>query len=359
MMPVFILVPSFDPTGPVKGACALANMLAQRFAVTLVALKDLSSAQPIPALSEGVARYSLASVGGWGKKYSAYQTMLRQAHASSGFKPVSLSMCFSADVMNALCATDAHTISSIRSNLFRDYRMGYGLPGLPLALFHFLLLNRFSHVVAMTRSMAAQIRRFVSRDPIVIGNFVDERFLQPYRAAAPQGTVRFLFLGSLTVRKQPLLLVQAFADLVSGGVDARLDIIGKGALETDIKAKIEQLGLQSCICLHGHLSDPYPLLAVADAMVLPSLSEGVSRASLEALYLGIPCVLRDVDGNAELVREGVNGSLFRQDADLTASMMTAANLRLITATRSSLLPEAFTQAYAELCFLRLIERLQS
>lgn len=359
MMPVFILVPSFDPTGPVKGACALANMLAQRFAVTLVALKDLSSAQPIPALSEGVARYSLASVGGWGKKHSAYQTMLRQAHASSGLKPVSISMCFSADVMNALCATDAHTVSSVRSNLFRDYRMGYGLPGLPLALFHFLLLNRFSHVIAMTRSMAAQIRRFVSRDPIVIGNFVDEHFLQPYRAAAPQGAVRFLFLGSLTVRKQPLLLVQAFADLVSSGVDARLDIVGKGALEAEIKASVEQLGLQSRVCLHGHLSDPYSLLAVADVMVLPSLSEGLSRASLEALYLGIPCVLRDVDGNAELVHEGINGSLFRQDADLAASMMAAANLRPITAKRSSLLPEEFTQAYAELCFVRLIEQLQS
>ncbi|MDR7012320.1 glycosyltransferase involved in cell wall biosynthesis [Pseudomonas alcaliphila] len=358
-MPVFILVPSFDPTGPVKGACALANMLAQRFAVTLVALKDLSSSQPIPALSDGVARYSLASSGGWRKKHSAYQAMLRQAQASSGFKPVSISMCFSADIMNALCATDAHTVSSVRSNLFRDYRMGYGLPGLPLALFHFLLLNRFSHVIAMTRSMADQIRRFVSRDPIVIGNFVDEHFLQPYRTVAPEGPARFLFLGSLTVRKQPLLLVEAFADLVSRGVDARLDIVGKGVLEAEIKARIKQLGLQSHICLHGHLSDPYSLLAVADVMVLPSLSEGVSRASLEALYLGIPCVLRDVDGNAELVREGINGSLFRQDADLAASMMTAANLRPITAARSSLLPKEFTQEYAERCFVRLIERLQS
>ncbi|WP_395502162.1 glycosyltransferase [Ectopseudomonas mendocina] len=358
-MSIFILVPSFNPTGPVKGACALANILAQRFPVTLVALKGESYPQDGLKLSENITCHSLATAGGWRQKRAAYRAMLRQGLAPIRSRPISISMCFSADVVNAFCVKDAETVSSIRSNLFRDYMMGYGLPGLPLALFHFLLLNRFSHVVAMTASMAGQIQRFVSREPIVIGNFVDEQFLEPYRALVPQGDLRFLFLGSLTVRKQPLLLVQAFADLVSNGVDARLDIVGKGALEADIRSKVEELGLQSRVCLHGHLSDPYSLLAAADVMVLPSLSEGVSRASLEALYLGVPCVLRDVDGNAELVREGVNGSLFRQDADLAASMMRAANLRSINSARSSLLPEAFTQAHAELCFSRLIERLQS
>lgn len=359
MTPVFILVPSFDPTGPVKGACALANILAQRFTVSLVALKELPRPQQMPVLNEGVTYCTLASVDGWRKRRAAYRALLQQAFALSGRKPISISLCFSADVINALCVADARTVASIRSNLFRDYKMGYGLPGLPLALFHFLLLNRFSQVVAMTRSMATQVGRFVSREPVVIGNFVDEHSLELYRTVPPQGTLRFLFLGSLTLRKQPLLLVQALSELVGIGVDARLDIVGKGALLPELQEKIEQLGLQSRIRLHGHLSEPYSLLAAADVMVLPSLSEGLSRASLESLYLGVPCVLRDVDGNGELIREGVNGSLFKRDADLAASMLAAANLRQATAARSSLLPDEFTQAYAERCFLQLIERLHS
>jgi glycosyltransferase involved in cell wall biosynthesis len=359
MISVFILVPSFDSTGPVKGACALANILAQRFPVTLAALKALPRPQAMPVLSDGVTHCTLASADGLWEKRTAYRALLQHAREVSGLKPISISLCFSADVINALCVVDAHTVASIRSNLFRDYRMGYGIPGLPLALFHFLILNRFSQVVAMTRSMGAQVGRFISNDPVVIGNFVDERSLEQYRALQPQGAFRFLFLGSLTVRKQPLLLLQALSELLEKGVDARLDIAGNGPLLPEIQNKVEQLGLQSRVCLHGHLSDPYPLLAAADVMVLPSLSEGLSRASLEALYLGIPCVLRDVDGNGELIREGVNGSLFKGAVDLTASMLAAANLRQTTAARSSLLPNEFTQAYAERCFLQLIEELNS
>lgn len=355
---VFILVPSFDPTGPVKGACALANILVERFPVTLVALKDPPHQQRMPVLKDGVKRCSVANVKGGRSKLAAYKTLLREARGATGERPVSVSLCFSADLINAFCASEAAIAASVRSNLFKDYRMGYGLPGLPLALFHFLLLNRFSQVVAMTHSMATQIGRFVGRTPVVIGNFVDEDFLEPYRRYSPAGDYRFLFLGSLTARKQPLLLVRAMAELLERGVEARLDMVGGGPLEEDVRRKVAQLGLKDRVILHGHLSDPYPLLAAADVMVLPSLSEGLSRASLEALYLGVPCVLRDVDGNGELISEGVNGSLFVDDAALVESMLAAAKLRKSEAIRTSLLPEVFHQAYAEGCYLKLIDKIE-
>ena len=58
---------------------------------------------------------------------------------------------------------------------------------------------------------------------------------------------------------------------------------------------------------------PYSLLGRADAFVLPSLSEGISRAALEALHLGVPCILRNVDGNQELITPRVNGELFNNN----------------------------------------------
>lgn len=354
---VFILVPSFDPTGPVKGACALANILVDRYPVTLVALKDPPHQQQMPVVKNGVVCRSLADVAGWIHKLAAYKALLRQACFANGERPVSVSLCFSADLINSFCTSEAATAASVRSNLLKDYRMGFGLPGLPLALFHFLLLNRFSQVIAMTNSMAKQIGRFVSREPVVIGNFVDENFLEPYRRQSPTGEYRFVFLGSLTVRKQPLLLVQAMARLLERGVEARLDVVGGGPLEEDVRRKVVQLGLEDRVVLHGHLSDPYPLLAAADVMVLPSLSEGLSRASLEALYLGVPCVLRDVDGNGELISQGVNGSLFVDEDALAESMLVAAKLRKTELPRESLLPEIFQQAYVENCYLKLIDKI--
>lgn len=353
--PVFILVPSFDPTGPVKGAFALANALAERFSVRLVALKDYSG-DGLPALDEGVLLHSLASEKSLLSKLRAYRGLLNKAQLSAGVRPTSISLCFSADLLNAACSDRARTVASVRSNLFKDYRMGFGLPGLPLALFHFLLLNRFSQVIAMTNSMAKQIGRFVGREPVVIGNFVDENFLEPYRRKSSTGEYRFIFLGSLTARKQPLLLVQAMARLLETGVEARLDVVGGGPLEEEVQRIVAQLGLEGRVVLHGHLSDPYPLLAAADVMVLPSLSEGLSRASLEALYLGVPCVLRDVDGNGELISEGLNGSLFVDEDALAESMLAAAKLRKTEASRRSLLPEAFQQAYAEGCYFKLIDK---
>lgn len=351
--PVFILVPSFDPTGPVKGAFALANALAPNFSVRLVALKDYDG-NFLPASDPRVALYSLASRRSLLPKLRAYRLMLNEAKKEAGCCPTSISLCFSADLVNAACCSSARIVSSVRSNLLKDYRMGYGLLGLPLAWLHYRLLGRFHHVIAMTQSMAAEIGRFVSRQPVVIGNFVDEEFLEKYRASEQNGPYRFVFLGSLTERKQPMTVVQALAELVAGGVDATLDVIGGGPLLERMAREVSRHNLEERVCLHGHLSDPYPVLAEADVMVLPSLSEGLARASLESLYLGLPCVLRDVDGNSELVTPSVNGALFRVDEELVSQMLDAAKLSRGNSGKHSLLPEQFRQAYAENRFVRLI-----
>ncbi len=68
---------------------------------------------------------------------------------------------------------------------------------------------------------------------------------------------------------------------------------------------------------------------------------------MEAMYLGVPCVMRAVDGNDELVRTGVSGVLFESDEQIAAAMMQAADLaRAGKGTRTSLLPEEFRQAAA-------------
>lgn len=358
MKSVFILVPSLDPTGPVKGAFALANTLAGRFTVTLVFLKHhpLAASSPSPASHPGVELRSLADHKGFYGKLAAYRDLLLSAQQGTACRPISISVCFSADMINAFCKRQAAIVSSIRSNLLKDYPMGYGLPGFPLALVHYLMLNRFGHVIAMTGSMAAQIGRFIYREPLVIGNFVDEAFLERYRAAPREGAFNILFLGSLTRRKQPVAVLQALNILVSEGVDMTLDIVGDGPLASLLERKISSLGLGQRVRMHGHLSDPYQLLATADALVLPSLSEGLARASLESLFLGVPCVLRDVDGNKELVTEGVNGALFRNNAELAAAMLRVARLARQRKDKSCLLPLEFRQAHAESRFLHLVEQ---
>ncbi len=354
MKKIFILVPAPNPTGPIKGAYALANALAKERDVTLVTLKPGLGVST--TLDSRVVQLSLSDAnGGWKGWVRAYRAKLEAAGGRE--RVASISLCFSADMVNYFCSRQAVICSSVRANLLRNYRMHYGLAGVPLAVAHLAVLVRFDHVVAMTEAMAGQVKRYARKVPAVIRNFVDEEALEPYRVPRPaEGSLHFIFLGMLTSRKQPLLVVRAVRKLVLDGVNVSLDMIGDGPLRQQVAEEVARLSLGKVIRLHGHLSEPYHLLAKADAMVLPSLSEGVSRAALEALYLGVPCVMREVDGNGELLCTGYNGTLFRKDDELAEAMLSAARIGRDAPNRVSLLPEAFRQHNAAKRYLELVEQ---
>ncbi len=352
MRDIFILVPSMHPTGPVKGAVALANALVGLRGVTLVSLKD--GPGPDAVLNTGVRHICLSKAGKWYRRVGAYRKLLVAAGGRASV--ASISLCLSADMANLFCRGEGVTCSSVRGNLPQNYRHDYGPIGGTLARAHLLSLRGMDHVVAMNSVMSRQITTYISRPPVVIGNFVDELALEPYRFTGKLGgPLRFVFLASLTSRKRPELLIDAFASLIAAGVDAQLDIIGEGRLKGMVNDLIQGRGFANLITLHGHLRDPYPLLGQADAMVLPSISEGTSRAGLEALHLGVPCVLRDADGNAELVCNGVNGALFHDDAELPAAMLAAARLSRDARARDSLLPDTCRQRISAARYLELVE----
>jgi glycosyltransferase involved in cell wall biosynthesis len=351
---IFILVPSPHPTGPVKGACALANALAPIRRVILTYLKDGPGVDAI--LHANVEEISLATTsGGWPGRLRAYQRILRDAGGRENV--VSLSMCFSADIFNRFCSKDAVICSSVRGNLPQNYWHDFGMIGTYLATVHLLAIRSFDHVVAMTDAMATQIHSIAGVRSKIIGNFVDEQALECFRSASPyvKGGFRFVYVGSLTHRKQPALIVQSIKLLITQGHNVKLDVIGDGPLRQSISAMVVKNGLQEHVQLHGQVGNPYPIIAGADAFILPSRSEGVSRAALEALHLGVPCVLRDVDGNAELLSDPAGGELFSSDYDFPRAMIEAATRGRTRSIKSSLLPPSFRQSSAAMEYLQLIE----
>ena len=352
MRTIFVLVPSLHPAGPVKGAVALANALSALRPVSLVSLKPGPGVDA--RLEPKVRVVQLHREGGWRARVAAYRRLLRAAGGRE--RVASISFCFSADAVNLLCRRDAVICSSVRGNLRNNYRFDYGPPGVPAAWMHLLLLRGMDRVVAMTRSMAEQISAYIGSPPSVIGNFVDEAALEPYRQRAGQtGPYRFVFVGSLSRRKRPDLVVRAAAELKARGVPARVDILGDGPLLASLQRYAGSLGLSDALHFAGHLADPYPVLAAADCLVLPSHSEGVSRAMLEALYLGVVCVARGVDGAGELISEGANGFLFRADSEVAAAMLRAAACTRSRPARDSLLPPAFAQHSGAMQYLALVE----
>lgn len=352
-MNIFILIPSLSPVGPVKGAIALANALANKRRVTLAILKSGPGVHtPIDARISIINLYEIHS---WQKRLMTYKKSLEKAGGRE--KVASISSCFSADVFNLCCKNSAVLCSSIRGNLPHNYQLDYGWKGKVLAIAHLYLVRGFHHVVTMTGSMSEQVSSYLGRQPEIIGNFVDEVALDKFRrVSCNSGVFQFVFVGSLSARKRPILLVKAIEKLNSMGYKVRIDFIGDGPLIKGVEEEIRKYNLSEIIHVHGHLNELHHIVASADAFVLPSTSEGVSRACLEALFLGVPSVLRDVDGNGELIETGLNGILFNDDSELPMAMLSAANLsRKQQGAPISLLPPSFRQSVASDAYLNLVE----
>jgi len=86
-------------------------------------------------------------------------------------------------------------------------------------------------------------------------------------------------------------------------------IAGRGDLEDDLAARARAQGLADRIHLLGLRSDISAILAAADIFVLPSLSEGLPLAVLEAMFAGCPIVASDVGEIATVLEDGRAGVL--------------------------------------------------
>src|SRR5204863_1564725 len=75
------------------------------------------------------------------------------------------------------------------------------------------------------------------------------------------------------------------------------------------------LGLAEAITFTGEVDDRARLRELyrgADAFLLASLTEGISSAAMEAMAAGLPTIVPDVGGMADIVRDGDNGFLLRR-----------------------------------------------
>ena len=90
-----------------------------------------------------------------------------------------------------------------------------------------------------------------------------------------------------------------------------------------LKEQVEQLSIGANVHFLGMRQDVPRLLSVLDAFVLPSLSEGLSLALLEAMASGKPVVATRVGGNPEVVEDGQTGFLVQSEdaGDLAANLV--------------------------------------
>jgi glycosyltransferase involved in cell wall biosynthesis len=129
-------------------------------------------------------------------------------------------------------------------------------------------------------------------------------------------------VGNLYPVKGHQYLVDAVALLSDRHPTLHVAIAGRGDVETVLTTRALDLGVSGRIHLLGLRSDIPAVLAAADVFVLPSLSEGLPLALLEAMFAGRPIVASDVGEIATALDGGRAGKLVApgNPVDLAAAL---------------------------------------
>jgi len=84
-------------------------------------------------------------------------------------------------------------------------------------------------------------------------------------------------------------------------------LAGNGPLEEKLREECRTRGLERQVRFCGAREDILDLYSAADAFVMSSEFEGLSAALLEAASTGLPAVVTDVGGNADVVMDEITG----------------------------------------------------
>jgi glycosyltransferase involved in cell wall biosynthesis len=140
----------------------------------------------------------------------------------------------------------------------------------------------------------------------------------PVRDVTPRADYRgrsgvlVLYAGRLDEQKDVSTLLEAMAraSRAPEGAGVRARLLGDGPDREKLESRARDLGITETVEILGRVDDVPSHLREADIFVLPSLSEGISNALLEAMAHGVPCVASRIPGNADLVIDRETGILF-------------------------------------------------
>ena len=147
--------------------------------------------------------------------------------------------------------------------------------------------------------------------------------------------MRLLYVGRVSKEKDLDVLVQAFRTLRQEALPVQLSIVGQGPYFDSLSEQLPEA------CFTGYLTgkELARAYASADIFVFPSTTDTFGNVILEAQAAGLPVIVSDEGGPAELVTDGVNGLITKardaedfaqavrqlvQDAELRTRMSAAA-----------------------------------
>jgi glycosyltransferase involved in cell wall biosynthesis len=320
-MRILLLAPYFGIDGPSRGAMAIAKYLRREGVDCVVgSVKRCDDPAGLQMLeSEGIRHISLG--GRSGLDPTAF-IRLRRAIREYRFDVVDASN-YLAGWLAAIIGkkSKVRTIYTLRSDQFVAARIRYGRLAWLVNAVDSWAIGRVNGCIFVSENVRdSYIERGLATSDrsVAIRNLLDiERLIQRADEARRQGVegraaitdeVRVVCIGSLTARKDFGCVLRAVEGWQPHGRRLAVRIVGDGPLRAELEAEIVARRLADKVTLVGSVNDVTRELLRAHVICMPSRAEGIPRAVMEAMAVGVVPVLSDIPGNRELV-SGLPSSL--------------------------------------------------
>jgi glycosyltransferase involved in cell wall biosynthesis len=223
-------------------------------------------------------------------------------------------------------------------------------------------------VVLASRELTAYQEFLARQDVMVIPNGIDCRAFAAVPTVNAMGSkpLRLLYFGRLAREKGLYEILQGLRLAQELGVDARLVVAGSGAEDDRLRRYAQALGVAPRVVFVGPVfgRDKVKLLCGTDLMLLPSYSEGLPYALLEAMAAGIPVIATPVGAIPDVVTDGMHGCLvpvrdgraiaealatLHADREKISWMSRASRRRIRAAFSIERVAAEFSNQYSRLC----------
>ena len=172
-----------------------------------------------------------------------------------------------------------------------------------------LLYGKASGCVFQTKEAQEYYRKVLRCKSKIIKNPLNPNF----KAEFFEGEIKkkIVCTARLTKSKNQELLIKAFNEVQKKHPDYTLELYGEGPSKERLQQYINDLGIKDKVFFFFRKNDIQKHINDAEIFVLPSNSEGMPNALLEAMALGLACISTDcpIGGPAALIENEKNGIL--------------------------------------------------
>ncbi len=122
-----------------------------------------------------------------------------------------------------------------------------------------------------------------------------------------------IYVAELSVRKNQEMLLNAMTKLIKQNKKIKLLLVGKDSLDGKLQKFCKENQLENNVQFLGYRKDIPQLLKISDLLVSTSKQEGLPVNIMEGLIAGLPVIVTDCRGNRDLITDGVNGYIVKDE----------------------------------------------